>query len=48
MTRTYGLVAAFNMQPLNLPRTTRDIAESHRDQLAALGYAVLVKNFNAE
>lgn len=48
MTLTYGLVAASNMQPLNLPRTTRDVAESYRDRLAALGYAVIVKNFNAE
>jgi hypothetical protein len=48
MTRTYGLVAASNMRPLNLPFMTRDNAESCRDKLAAMGQAVYVVNFKAE
>lgn len=48
MARTYGLVSASNMRPLNLPLMTRDNAELCRDKLASLGKSVLVVNFKAE
>lgn len=46
--KTYGLVAASNMRPLNLPVMTLAQAEQCRDKLADMGKAVFVVNLKAE
>lgn len=48
MRKTYGLAAASNMRPLNLPAMTLAQAESARDTLAAMGKSVFVVNLKAE
>lgn len=48
MQKTYGLVAASNMQLLKLAPMTLKQAESCRDTLATMGGIALVVNLKAE
>lgn len=48
MIKHYGLAAASNMRPLNLPAMTLAQAEKSRDTLAAMGKSVHVINLKAE